>query len=69
MRVFAHWVEIPNDVSVQRPKDADACHHGRTLVFDDQQQRFDRGLPLVELLFGLRKLLDIYLAASSRVMS
>jgi hypothetical protein len=29
-------------------------------MFDDHEQRFDRGLPLRELLFGLRKLLDVF---------
>jgi hypothetical protein len=52
-------VELPHYVTVQRPHDADARHHGRTGVFDDQEHRFDRGLPLRELLFGLRKHLDI----------
>jgi hypothetical protein len=28
------------------------------------KHRFDRGLPFLELLFGLRKLLDLFLAAS-----
>ena len=28
-------------------------------MFDDEKQRFDRGLPLRKLLFSLRKLLDI----------
>jgi hypothetical protein len=35
-------------------------HHRRAAVaFGDQDQRFDRRLPLLELLFGLRQLLDI----------
>jgi hypothetical protein len=28
-------------------------------MFDDQEHRLDRGLPLLELLFGLGQLLDI----------
>jgi hypothetical protein len=32
------------NVSVQCPHDADARHHGRTAEFDDQEQRFYRGL-------------------------
>jgi hypothetical protein len=60
MRVIAIRIEFSNDVTVQSPHDADARHHGRTLVFDDQEHRFDCGLPLRELLFGLRELLDIF---------
>jgi hypothetical protein len=59
MRVFARGVELPHDMPVQCPHDADACHHGRTAMFDNKEQRFDRGLPLRELLFGLREFLDI----------
>jgi len=38
---------------------ADARHHGRTVKIDDQEQGFYRGLPLLEILLGLGKLLDI----------
>jgi hypothetical protein len=34
--------------------------HGRAVMFDDREHRFERSLPLRELLFGLRKLLDIF---------
>jgi hypothetical protein len=60
MRVFAIWVELAHDVPVQGPHEADARHHGWAVVFDDQEQRFDRGLPLREILLRLRKLLDIF---------
>jgi hypothetical protein len=33
---------------------ADARHHGRAVMFDDQEQRFNCSLPFLELLFGLR---------------
>jgi hypothetical protein len=59
MRVFAIRIERPLNVSVQCPQDADARHHGGPAELDDQEQGFDRGLPLLEQLFGLRKLLDI----------
>ncbi len=59
MRVFAIGIEHPLHVPVQCPHDTDACKHGRPVVTDDQEQSFDRGLPLVELLIGLRKLRDV----------
>ena len=48
-------------MSVQRFQHADARHHGRTaeLELDDQEQGFYRGLPFLEILLGLGKLLDI----------
>ena len=45
MRVFA----LPHDVAV----------HGRDVIVDDQEQGFDRGLPLRETLLRLGKLLDV----------
>jgi hypothetical protein len=45
---------------IQRSHDADARHHGGSVILDDQEQRFDRGLPFLELLVGLRELLDIF---------
>jgi hypothetical protein len=60
MMLFAIGIEHAFDVPVKRPHDADARHHRRAAVaFGDQDQRFDRRLPLLELLFGLRQLLDI----------
>src|SRR5712664_4033855 len=38
---------------------ADARHHGGPVELDDQEQGFDRGLPLLEQLFGLRKIGDV----------
>jgi hypothetical protein len=60
MRVFAVWIELPHDMTVQCLHDADLRKHGRAVLFDDQKHRFDRSLPLCELLFGLRQLLDIF---------
>jgi len=37
----------------------DARHHGRAIEFDDQEQSFYRGLPLLEILLGRGKLLNI----------
>jgi hypothetical protein len=66
MRVFAIWVELPKDVTVQCPHHANARHHGRPVILDDEEQRFDRSLPFLEMLFDLGSFW-IYLAASSRV--
>jgi len=59
MRVFAIGIEHPFGVPVQRPQHTNAGHHGRAIELDDQEQGFDRGLPLVGLLIGLRKLRDV----------
>jgi hypothetical protein len=42
------------------PQHADARHHGRAVELDNQQQGFYRGLPLLEILLGLRELLDVF---------
>jgi hypothetical protein len=52
-------VELANIVAVQCPQDADTRHHGRP-PFGDQEQNLDRGLPFLELLFGVGQLLDIF---------
>jgi hypothetical protein len=65
MRVFAPRIERPYDVAVQSPHDADARHHGRAVMFDDQEYRFDRSLSCCSA-FGS---FWIYLAVSSRVTS
>ena len=59
MRVFALRIKHPLDVPIERPQHADARHHGGPVVLDDQEQGFDRGLPILEILFDLGKLLDI----------
>ena len=59
MRVIARGIKLPNVAAVQRSHDTDARHHGRTVKIDDQEQGFYRGLPLLEILLGLGKLLDI----------
>jgi hypothetical protein len=68
MDVFTRCIKHPNVPAVQCPHEADARKHRRAVIVDNQKHRFDRGLPFLELLFGLRKLLK-YLAASSRVTS
>jgi hypothetical protein len=60
MLVFARGIKLPLNVSVKCPHDADVRHHGSAVEFDNQEQGFDRGLPLLEILFGLGKLLDIF---------
>jgi hypothetical protein len=53
--LFLSRREHPLDVSVQCLHDADARHHRRPAVtFGDQDQDFNRSLPLLDLLFGLR---------------
>jgi hypothetical protein len=39
---------------------ADVRHHGRAVEFDNQEQGFYCGLPLLEILLGLGKLLDVF---------
>jgi hypothetical protein len=53
MMIFAIRIEHAPDVPVQCPHDADASKHRRAAVLCDQEQHFDRGLPFLELLFGL----------------
>src|SRR5258708_39635272 len=60
------WPSIPRQAAssviifaVKRPQDADPCHHGWAVGLSDQDQRLDRGPPLLELLFVLRQLLNI----------
>ena len=60
MRIFARGIKLPNVAAVQSPHGADAGHHRRAGVLDDQQHGFDRGLLFRDLLFGRRQLLDIF---------
>jgi hypothetical protein len=47
-------------LTVERSHDANPRKHRRSAVaFGDQDQGFNGGLPLLDLLFGLRQLLDI----------
>ncbi len=59
MMVFAIRIKHPLDVTVQGSHDADAREHRRAVLVDDQKQGPDRILPFLDLLFGLRQLLDI----------
>jgi len=59
MRVLVRRIKLALDVSVQCSQHANARHHGRAVELDDQEQRFYRGLPLLDILLGLGKLLDI----------
>jgi hypothetical protein len=60
MLLLARRIELPHDMPVQRSHDADARHLVGLLCSTTRGQRFERGLPFLELLFGLRKLLDIF---------
>ena len=59
MRVFPRSNKLPLDVSVQCSQQANARHHVGPLN-STTQERFYRGLPFLELLLGLWKLLDIF---------
>ena len=59
MMLFAIGIEHAFNVPVKRPHDADARHHRRAAVaFGDQDQGLNGCLPFLDLLFGLRQLLD-----------
>ena len=53
MRILARGIKLPLNVSIQCSQHADARHHGRAVELDDKEQGFDRGLPLIEILFGV----------------
>jgi hypothetical protein len=61
------WPSIPRQLAassviilaVQGPHDPDPREHRRAVLVDDQKQGLDRILPFLDLLFGLRQLLDI----------
>ena len=59
MGILARGIKLPNVAAVQCAQHANARHHGGPVELDDQQQGFYRGLPLLEILVGLGKLLDI----------
>ncbi len=59
MSVFAIRIERPFDAAVQRPQDPDTQMHQKVAALGGADQATDRGLPLVELLVGLRKLHDV----------
>jgi hypothetical protein len=59
MMVLARRVEHALDVAIERPHDADARMHQEVATFGGADQASDGGLPLVELLFGLRKSGDV----------
>jgi hypothetical protein len=60
MLFLSRRIKHPFDVTVQGSHDADARHHRRAAVaFGDQDQDFNGSLPFLDLLFGLRQLLDI----------
>ena len=52
---FRSGLNVLTTWQVQCPHDADARHHGRAIELDDQEQGFDRGVPLLEMLLGLGK--------------
>jgi hypothetical protein len=58
MMVFAIRIEHPLVVTVQGSHDADAREHRRAAA-RHEHQRFDRSLPLLGLVLGLRELCDV----------
>ena len=57
--ILARSIKLANVAPVQCPHDTDARHHGRAVELDDEEQGFDRGLPLLEMLLGLRQFHDV----------
>jgi len=49
----------PFDIAIQSTQHPDARMHHRPAALGRHDQGFDRGLPLLEILLGLRQLLDI----------
>ena len=66
MHILARGIKLPNVASVQCSQYANARHHGGPVEFDDNEQGFDRGLPLIEQLLGLGKLLELDDFSSNR---
>jgi hypothetical protein len=58
MMIFSVGIELANVVAVQCPHDADARKHRRAAA-RHEHQRFDRSLPLLGLVLGLRELCDV----------
>jgi hypothetical protein len=58
MMVFAVGIELANVVAVQCLHDTDPRQHRRPAA-SHEHQRFDRSLPLLGLMLGLRKFGDV----------
>jgi hypothetical protein len=52
---FARRIEHPLDIPIESPQHADARVHRRSAIFCGHDQRLDRGLPRLKILFGPRK--------------
>ena len=59
MCLFARAIEHALNVPIQRLHDADARKHRWPVKFCDQQQRFDRGLPFIGIVFRFRQFGDV----------
>ena len=59
MSVFAVRIEHPFDVAVQRPLHPDARVHHEVPALGGADEATDCGLPLIELLIGLQRLVDV----------
>ena len=52
-------VELPLDVTIERPHHAYPGEHRRATALSDRQRRFHRGLPFCGIVFGLGELRDV----------
>jgi hypothetical protein len=59
MVIFSVGIECSFDVPVKRPHDANPGEHRWAAKFNDQEQRFHRGLPWRGVVFGLGQLGDV----------
>ena len=59
MMFFAVGIELPNDVTVQRPHDADPGQHRRAAGLCNEDQRLHGSLPFGRGVLRLRQLSDV----------
>ena len=59
MRMLSRCSEHPLNIPIESPQHTDARMHQRSTIFCGHDQRLDRGLPRLKILFGLGKLHDV----------
>ena len=59
MRMLSRCSEHPLDIPIESPQHTDARMHQKSAIFCGHDQRLDRGLPRLKILFGLGKLHDV----------
>ena len=67
MRILPRRVELPLDMTVERPHHADPGEHRRATALSNQQERFQRGLPFGGIVFDLGELGDVEGDVAKRV--